>query len=142
MAACYGGGFDEVLAPGRTLTAAAGPNDVAYESSAFGRSYLGEYMFRRAMIEGAANDTVQSAFAWARARISQEYSGREPVQMDASDGHTNLRPAGVAPAASSSQGAPPPADQSAPPPQPPPSDPSTPPSTAPPPKNCSLFCFR
>ena len=138
IAACYGGGFDEVLAPGRVLTAAAGANEVAYESSAFGRSYLGEYMFRRAMIEGAANATVQSAFAWARSRISQEYSGREPVQFDSSDGHMNLRPPGAAAGQSSS----PPPDQSSPPPQDPPSDPTTPPTTAPPPKSCSIICFR
>jgi hypothetical protein len=92
IAACYGGGFDELLGAGRVLTAAAGPNDVAYESSAFSRSYLGEYMLHRAMIEGAANDTVQSAFYWASARIAEDYPERQPVQFDDSNGHLDLRP--------------------------------------------------
>ncbi len=138
IAACYGGGFTEVLAPGRVLTAAAGANEVAYESSAFGRSYLGEYMLRRAMIEGAANSTVQSAFAWARAKISQEYSGREPVQFDSSDGSLNLRPAQAS--AGSEQPAQAAPAQPAPSPEPAP-DQGTPPTTAPP-KKCGIICFR
>jgi hypothetical protein len=134
IAACYGGGFDELLAPGRVLTAAAGANDVAYESSAFGRSYLGEYMVRRAMIEGAANDTVQTAFAWARSRINQDYSGREPVQFDHTDGRLSLRPPGAS--AATSQSSSPPVEQS---PTPQPEEPASPPRAdeMPPPKKCS-----
>jgi hypothetical protein len=105
IAACYGGGFTEVLAPGRVLTAAAGANDVAYESSAFGRSYLGEYMIRRAMVERAADDTVQSAFAWAHDRLSSEYPEREPVQFDSGDGRLDLRPPGAAPSSAPSAAA-------------------------------------
>lgn len=119
IAACYGGGFDELLGPNRVLTAAAGPNDVAYESSAFQRSYLGEYMIHRAMIEGQANDTVQSAFTWASAHLAQDYPDRQPVELDNTDGHLDLRPA-VAAATGTS---PPPASTS---------DPSNGDSTPPP----------
>ena len=141
IAACYGGGFTELLAPGRVLTAAAGPDDVAYESSAFGRSYLGEYMIRRAMLQGAAGDTVQSAFSWAHAKISQEYPGREPVQYDNSDGALSLRPrssSGTSSGASPGSGYPAPEEVPA-------EDPSTgtpPPEPAPPPARCrGLICF-
>lgn len=96
IAACYGGGFTELLGPGRVLTAAASANDLAYETAAFGRSYLGEYMIRRAMVEGAADATVQSAFNWARSTIGREYPDRVPVQYDNSDGNVNLRPRGSA----------------------------------------------
>ena len=133
IAACYGGGFNEVLAPGRVLTAAADANNVAYESSAFGRSYLGEYMIHRAMIEGAANQSVESAFAWAQAHISQDYPGREPVEFDQGDGFLNLRPTGTPPQQSAPASSPP-ADQSG---QSPPaaSDPAPPPP--PPQKKCT-----
>jgi hypothetical protein len=124
IAACYGGGFDELLGPGRVLTAAAGPNDVAYESSTFSRSYLGEYMIHRAMIEGAANDTVQSAFSWASQHIAQDYPDREPVQFDESNGHVDLRP-------NSTGDAPPPDASASPPPDQP--TPDQPPSDPPPP---------
>jgi hypothetical protein len=139
MAACYGGGFTELLAPGRVLTAAAGPDDMAYESSAFGRSYLGEYMVHRAIVQGAAADTVQSAFSWAQAKISQEYPGREPVQYDNSDGALSLRPRPnyANSASSGSSYAPPdeaPAGEAP--------EPAPPEQPAPPPRSCKgLICF-
>jgi hypothetical protein len=145
MAACYGGGFTELLGPGRVLTGAAPANEVAYESSAFGRSYLGEYMIRRAMVEGAASDTVQTAFAWAHARIAQDYPNREPVQFDSSDGAVNLRPAGGSAnsGGGTSGSAPAPTDpqpaQPAPAPDPGPADDAPP---QPPPKRCGLVCFH
>ncbi|MDQ1403274.1 MAG: hypothetical protein QOG03_1590, partial [Actinomycetota bacterium] len=83
MAACYGAGFDELLAPGRVLTGAAPANALAYENSGFGRSYMVEYMIRQAMLERLAPGTVQDAFGFARSRIAQDYPGREPVQIDA-----------------------------------------------------------
>ena len=82
IAACYGGGFDEVLAPGRVLTAAADANSVAYESSAFQRSYLGEYMVHRGMIEHQADASVETAFSWAQAQLQHDYPDRVPVQYD------------------------------------------------------------
>lgn len=146
LAACYGGGFTEVLAPGRVLTGAAGPDDIAYENSAFGRSYLVEYMVQRAMLQGAAPDSVQSAFAWAHAKLSQEHPGREPVQYDETDRPLRLRSSGQSsaqPGPGSAQPAPqepqqpaPSHDQPSPAPQPasepPPSEPS--PEESPPPR--------
>ena len=58
MATCFGLGFDEVLRPGRVLTAAAGRNAQAYENSSIGRSYMVEYMVRQAIIQGRASATV------------------------------------------------------------------------------------
>lgn len=98
IAACYGGGFTEVLKPGRVLTGASPANKLAYENSAFGRSYMVEYMVRQAMIENLAPETIQISFAWARDAISRDYPGREPVQFDQGTGILDLRPPG-APAA-------------------------------------------
>ena len=86
IAACYGGGFDNALAPGRILTAAAGENDVAYENSSLGHSYMVEYMVRRAMLQGKAPGSVQDAFAWARAQIAHDYPNRQPIIIDRSRG--------------------------------------------------------
>jgi hypothetical protein len=98
MAACYGAAFTRLLAPGRVLTAAAGPNQVAYENESFGRSYLVEYMVRQAMLEGRAPGTVQHAFDYAKAAIARDYPGREPVEIDdhapGIDLHPTSAPAG------------------------------------------------
>lgn len=94
FAACFGGGFDEVLAPGRILTAAAPAGRLAYESLELRRSYLVEYLVRRALLEGRAG-TVESAFAWADAAIRDEHPGRAPVQYDHLDGDLELRPASL-----------------------------------------------
>jgi hypothetical protein len=119
IAACYGGGFTEVLRPGRVLSAAAGANSLAYENSSIGRSYMVYYMIRQAIINGRASATVQSAFNYAVDRISQEHPGREPIQVDNGDGALDLRPPG-------SNAAPPRSE-------PPPSNPSpTPPAEEPP----------
>jgi len=92
MAACYGGGFTEVLKPGRILTAAASADDLAYENERLGRSYLVEYMVRRAMIQNKASASVEAAFAWARAEIARDYPQRVPVQFDHDPGELDLRP--------------------------------------------------
>lgn len=86
VAACYGAGFDDALAPGRILTAAAGENDVAYENSSLGHSYMVEYMVRRAMLQGKAPASVQDAFAWARTQIARDYPNRQPAVLDRSKG--------------------------------------------------------
>jgi hypothetical protein len=86
MAACYGSGFDDALAPGRILTAAASESDLAYENSALGHSYLVEYMVRRAMLQGKASASVQDSFQWARAQIARDYPNRQPVAIDRSKG--------------------------------------------------------
>jgi hypothetical protein len=138
IAGCYGGGFTEVMAPGRVLTGAAPANEVAYESSAFGRSYMVEYMIQQAMVEGRAPQTVQTAFAYAADALARDYPGRQPVQVDKSDGSlalgTQPQPtASSSPPAEGSQPSPPPPSAGGPP-------PSSPPTTAPPPpqKHCLL----
>jgi hypothetical protein len=105
MASCFGGGFTELLGPGRVLTAAADADSLAYENSGFGRSYLVQYMVRRGLIEGRAGATAQEAYAYADAALRQEYPNRTPFQLDES---------GAPLALSMSTGAP------APPPPPPP----------------------
>lgn len=84
IAACYGGGFTELLAPGRVLTAAAPAGKVAYETSALNHSYLVEYMIQRGMIEGQGGATVQSAFSYAKAAIARDYPNRQPVEFESS----------------------------------------------------------
>ncbi|MDP9442608.1 MAG: caspase family protein, partial [Actinomycetota bacterium] len=81
IAACYGGGFTEVMKPGRVLVAAASADEVAYENLNFKRSYLVEYMVRRAMI-GNGIDTVQDAFTAAQQALRNEFPGRVAVQFD------------------------------------------------------------
>lgn len=117
IAGCYGGGFDEVVRNGRILTAAAPADELAYENLDLGRSYLVEYMVRRAMIEGLAGPTVEAAFAFARAQISRDHPQRVPVQIDAVAGDLDLRPRVARPGGSAPSPAPPPP----PPPPPPPS---------------------
>jgi hypothetical protein len=122
IAGCYGGGFTEVLAPGRILTGAAPANGLAYENSAFSRSYMVEYMVHRAIVEGRAAQSVQAAFGYAADAVAKDYPGRQPVQFDESGGPLDLRP----PSAPPSQPAPSP-DSGA----------SPPPTTAPPPPKSS-----
>ena len=82
MAACYGGGFNEALGPGRILTAAAPANQVAYESTQLRRSYLGEYLTHQAMLQGNADDSVEQAYAYALAGLKRDHPNRLPVQYD------------------------------------------------------------
>ena len=129
IAGCYGGGFTEALAPGRILTGAASANSLAYENTAFNRSYMVEYMVRRAIVEGQARESVQAAFAYAADALARDYPGRQPVQIDNSGAPMDLR--------ASSPPPPSPAPSPA-----PPSEPGPPPtSTPPPPERCWLgFC--
>lgn len=113
IAGCYGGGFDEVLQPGRILTGASGANSLAYENGGFQRSYMVQYMIREALIEGrAGSSTIEGAFAYAQAALARDYPNRQPVQFDHAPGELELRQPGTQPA-------PPPPP---PPSQPPPSD--------------------
>ena len=128
IAGCYGGGFTDLLAPGRVLTAAAGADQLAYENSNFGRSYLVEYMVRQAMFEGRAPATVQSAFAYAQAAIARDYPNREPVEFDDGSGPLDLRPNPL-PAAAPAAPAPPAPNPPAP--TPPAPAPQSPPAPAP-----------
>lgn len=84
MAACFGGGFTEPLAPGRVLTAAADADSLAYENEAFGRSYLAEFMVRQGLVEGRSGATAQDAFAYAQSSLSEQYPDRMLTQVDQS----------------------------------------------------------
>ena len=138
IAACYGAGFDDVLAPGRILTAAAGENDVAYENSSLGHSYMVEYMVRRAMLQGKAPASVQDAFAWARAQIARDYPNRQPAILDRSRGPIVLgRPTTPTPTPERKPSAQPPSESKEP--QP---DPSAPPPTTPEPKPGGTACAQ
>lgn len=116
MASCFGGGFTEVLAPGRLLTAAADSNSLAYENSQFGRSYLVQYMVRRGLIDGHGGDTAQGAFSYADTTLRREYPNRLPFQIDHAGEPIllSMEVPAVDPAAP-----PPPPPTSAPPPEPP-----------------------
>lgn len=92
VAGCYGGGFTEVLGPGRILTAAAPAHRLAYENSAFGRSYMVEYMIRRGMLGGRAPESVERAFSWASAELRRDFPNRMPVQYDHLGGELRLGP--------------------------------------------------
>ena len=119
IAGCFGGGFTELLAPGRILTAAAPAGTYAYENQGFGRSYLVEYMVRRAMIQGYAPGSVQEAYAWAYQQLQRDYPNRMPVAYDQSGAPIKLGPSS-------------PAKPTPPPPNQPPGGGTPPPSTVPP----------
>ncbi|MBW3614042.1 MAG: caspase family protein [Actinobacteria bacterium] len=130
IAACYGGGFTEVMKPGRVLVAAASADELAYENVSFARSYLVEYMVRRAMI-GSGISTVEGAFAAAQEGLRRDFPNRVPVQFDQLPGALELRVGAARPATTpsppsqGSPGPPPPPSGgggSAPPPPPPPDD--------------------
>lgn len=126
IAGCYGGGFTELLAPNRILTAAADSQSLAYESDAYGRSYLGEYVFRRALLDGLAGaPTVQAAVDYAERQLASEHPNRQIANIDYAD-HTIALDGG--------------ANQTNPQPAPPP-DPGTTPPPSPPPDRC-LVIFR
>lgn len=97
LASCFGGGFTEVLAPGRVLTGAADADSLAYESGTYARSYLVQFMVRQAMIEGAAPDSVQHAFAYAKREIDARFQGRSPVEFDQAGVPIDLRSPGASP---------------------------------------------
>jgi hypothetical protein len=82
LAACYGGGFDELRAPGRVVTAAADATHPAFESGTLGHSYLVDSLFHRALHDNAGHTTVQAAFAQARAALRRDHPDRQPVQYD------------------------------------------------------------
>lgn len=133
MAACYGGGFTELMAPGRVLTAAADANSLAYENQSFGRSYLDEYLINQALLQRkSAGPTAQDAFAYAQAGLERDYPNRTLTQIDLStsaislDGVDRDRPPGYSTGPGPNP-TPPPQEPTVPPPDAPPAPPSTPP---------------
>jgi len=146
MASCFGGGFTELMAPGRILTAAADANSLAYENESFGRSYLDEYLIHQALLEGGSGPTAQQAFAYAQAGLQRDYPDRTLTEIDQSteaislDGvHRATPPPGPGTGSGGSGGAGPGGGD--PPPTVPPAPPSTPPEPPPPCHNVlGLFC--
>ncbi len=91
MATCYGGGFTELLAPGRILTAASPAGQVSYESARLGRSFLGEYVVRRGLLNGEAGGaTVQQVVGWADAMLRRDGPRFDIVNFDRSLGPISL----------------------------------------------------
>ena len=128
MASCFAGNFTEALAPGRILTAAAGPNSLAYESPSLRGSYLVHHMVQEGWLEGRAGASVQEAFAYAQARIRDQYPNREPMEIDAAGQPMRL---GMHSPGRTRSSSPPGSPPSSPPPSAPPSDP--------PKKTCTLL---
>jgi hypothetical protein len=133
MATCYGGGFTELMAPGRILTAAADANSLAYENESFGRSYLDEYLVHQALLQQRITaPTAQQAFAYAQAGLQRDYPDRALTEIDQStesislDGvHRDAPPPSNAPDDTPDPGpvpapVPPPTTPPSPPPPPPP----------------------
>ena len=145
MAACYGGGFTELMAPGRILTAAADANSLAYENDSFDRSYLDEYLVHQALLEQLGEGpTAQQAFNYAQPRLERDYPDRTLTQFNQATEAISLdgvhRPApdtssdGDGSSSGSLPGVPSPND-------PPPTPPSSPPPDPTPCKNLlGLFC--
>lgn len=148
MAACYGGGFTELMAPGRILTAAADANSLAYENDSFGRSYLDEYLIHQGLLEHKADGpTAQQAFTYAQAGLQRDYPDRTLTEIDDAtaaislDGVPRAAPPGTDGSGSTGDatlpGVPSPGDA----PPGPPSPPSGPPDPPPPCRNLlGLFC--
>ncbi len=127
MATCYGAGFTAVLGPGRVLTGAAGPNDLAYEALDSDLSYMVDYMVRRAIIGGGAPQSVEAAFAYAQDGLGRTAAARVPVQIDDAPGELDLRqstavplPTGTGVVADPAPQPPSPSPRPTPPPAPPP----------------------
>lgn len=136
MASCYGGGFTELLRPGRVLTGAADADHLAYENTKLGHSYLVEYLVQKGLIEHMALPTVQDAFAYAYRALARDYPDRVPVEIDQAGTVVSLGPSdGTAPS-----------PPSPPPTTPPPTPTTTTPPPQPPPKKCGnvfgIFCGK
>lgn len=133
IATCYAAGFNELLAPGRVLTAASAADQLAYENDAFHRSYLVEYLVHRAMLGGQAASSVEASFGWAAAALQRDFPDRVPVMLDASSSPVDVHEPGAprpSPSTQSRSGSPPPRSPSRP--------PQNTTTTAPPPRNgCS-----
>jgi hypothetical protein len=80
IAGCYGGGFNEILGPGRLLTAASTADHEAYENTLLGHSYVVEYVVRRGLHRREGPRVISGAVAWAQQKIQKEHPGREPVE--------------------------------------------------------------
>jgi hypothetical protein len=125
FATCFAGGFNELLAPGRILTAAAPADRQAWEDPDLNASYLVHYLVREGWLRGKAGDSVQAAFAYADMAVARDHPDRRPVQVDELGGPLVL---GSGDATTGSPSAPPgpsPSSGPRPPSSPPPPTPTT-----------------
>jgi hypothetical protein len=81
---CYAAGYrvPGISGPNRVATFASAPDQLAYESTAFRRSYLIEYMVVRGMLSGKAPATVEGAFAFAHTTLQRTRPDRVPLIQD------------------------------------------------------------
>jgi hypothetical protein len=82
---CYAAGFDTpgITGPNRIAVFASASNQMAYESSAFDRSFLFQYMVHEGMERAKApRPSVESAFLYAQQRLSKEYPEQVPIISD------------------------------------------------------------
>ncbi len=82
IAACYGGGFTELLAPGRVLTAAADADTLSYESNDHPYSYLVEYAIHQPLGQGRTPPIVQDAVAFGWGELNRAYPDRQLTSVD------------------------------------------------------------
>jgi hypothetical protein len=92
LAACHGSGFTELVADRRILTTADGPDGRSWESSEYGRSFLGEFLVRRALTLRGAPESVQEAFAFASRTLARAYPSMRLQQIDRAFGPLRLTP--------------------------------------------------
>lgn len=76
---CYAGAYalPGIVGPGRVTTFASSGNEMAYELGASG-SYLIIHMVERAMLGGAAPESVERSFAYAAGSIGESRPDRVP----------------------------------------------------------------
>jgi hypothetical protein len=85
MATCYGGGFTELVAPDRVLTAAADAKSEAYENDKLGVSYLVEGLVRHGLGGNFSRRSIQAAFEAGTAYLERHHPDRLPVIVSESD---------------------------------------------------------
>jgi hypothetical protein len=91
FATCHGGGFDELLKPRRTLTAAASATDLAYENLDTGYSYLVEYLFNRNLKASGAQIDVDEVFEAGVHELQREHPDRLPLNIGSPGTHIAAR---------------------------------------------------
>lgn len=81
---CYAAGFDipGIVGPNRIATFASSADQLAYEATEFGRSFLFQYMVQLGMLMEQAKPTVESAFEYARTSLARDYPDRVPLVDD------------------------------------------------------------
>lgn len=92
LAMCYAGGWTTpgITGTNRVATYASRANQYTYEKGKDGSTLVVE-MVKHGMLEGAADGSVEEAFAFARERMEETGSKSDPVMSDGVEGELNLR---------------------------------------------------